>query len=272
MGLFSFLTRLFGKKTLKVGLALGSGGAKGAALIGALKALKEEGVNFDFVAGTSIGSIVGALYALDYDTDEMIRIWETYDLTNRINLLKMTFKKDSLENTLEEIFGDKTFQDTLIPFRAIATDVNTGEEVVMCTGKLSKALAASAAIPPVFKPVHRNGRKLVDGAFVNAVPCDVVKNLGADVVVSIALHDHASNDGIKKYLDIFYRGNGIKKGDRLWQLEYSDCKISPDLSKFTTADVKSFGKMYEIGYDAVKNNIASIKKTVCGKKSKRKLS
>lgn len=266
MSLFRLFKKIFFKKKPKIGLALGSGGAKGAALIGVIKAFEEEGMVFDFVSGTSIGSIVGALYSLSYKAEDMLRIFETYDLSSRVNLLKMTLSKDSLENTLDSIFQDKTFSDTYIPFRCVATEINTGEEVVMSKGTLSKALSASAAIPPVFKPVHRNGRKLIDGAFVNAVPCDVLKNLGANIVIGVTLHDQKSNEGIKKYLDIFYRGNGVKKANRLKQIDCADFVLSPPLKSFTTSDVKNFYKMYEIGYLEAKNNMEQIKSILNGKR------
>ncbi len=268
MGLLSFIKGLFIKKKPKLGLALGSGGAKGAAHLGALKAFEEENIKFDMVSGTSIGSIVGAMYALNYSVEDMVKILETYDLTDRINLLKMTLKKDSLETTLENVFGDKTFSDTLLPFRAIACDINSGEEVVMSTGTLYKALAASSAIPPVFKPVHRMGRKLVDGAFINAVPSDAVKKLGADVVVSVALHDYESNDNIKKYVDLLYRGNGIAEGSRFNGLKDSDFTLYPPLDKFSSASVTSFNEMFDIGYETAKANMEAIKKII--KKAKAK--
>ncbi len=262
MGLLTFFKRIFSKKRIRLGLALGSGGAKGAAHLGALKAFEEENIRFDLVAGTSIGSIVGAMYALNYTTDQMIKILEEYNLSDRINILKMTLSKDSLENTLEKILGDKTFSDTLIPLRAVACDVNTGDEVVMGTGSLSKALSASSAIPPVFRPVHRMGRKLVDGAYVNAVPSDVVKSLGADVVISIALHNYSSNRNIKRYADLLYRGNGIKEADRLKQLAYSDYTVFLPLDEYTSADVKNFSEMYQIGYETVKDHMDEIKAVI----------
>lgn len=258
----NFIYRIFTKKHIKIGLALGSGGAKGVALIGALKAFEEENIKFDLVAGTSIGSIVGAMYALGYNAETMKSFLIKYKLTDKKQLLLMTLKGATVEKILNEVLNDKTFDDTLIPFCAVACDIKSGEEVIINKGKLSKALSASSAIPPIFKPVHKSSRKLIDGAFVNAVPSDVVKKMGADVVISIALHNKQSNAHIKKTVDLMYHGNGIKITNRLKQLKYSNYTIFPNLDDFTIADVKNLNNMYDIGYQAVKSNIMLIKKII----------
>lgn len=270
MSIFSFFKRLFVRRKRKTGLALGSGGAKGIAHIGALKAFEEAGVSFDMVAGTSIGSIVGAMYSLGYSSYEMLKITEEYNLSSRISVLKMAIGKDSLENALDSILGEKTFADTLLPFRAIACDVNSGEEVVMGTGSLSKALAASSAVPPVFRPVHRMGRKLVDGAFVNAVPADAVKNLGADVVIALSLHDYHSNDNLKKYADVVYPKNGIKLADRLKQISEADYTIYFPLDKFNSASVNDYEEIYRIGYETTKSKMNEILNVLNGKKTRKR--
>ncbi len=266
MSIFSFFKRLFNKPKKKIGLALGSGGAKGIAHVGALKAFEEEGISFDMVAGTSIGSIAGALYALGYTSDEMLKIMEEYNFSSRISVLKMAIGKDSLENTLDSLLGGKTFSDTLLPFRAVACDVNSGEEVVMDSGSLSKALSASSAVPPVFRPVYLEGRKLVDGAFVNAVPADVVKNLGADVVIALSLHDYSSNENLKKYADVLYPNNGIKKANRLENIKYADYAVYFPLDKYGSASVTDYREIYNIGYETAKSHMAEIKKVIKDKK------
>ncbi len=249
MGLYEVVSGIFAKKHVKTGLALGSGGAKGAALVGVLKAFEEQGLKFDIVAGTSIGSIVGAMVALGYSSDDMLAVIKQYAVTDQKQLLMMTLKGTTVADLLANVLGEKTFDDTILPFAAVACDVNTGEEVVMKSGSLATALAASGAIPPVFRPVGRDNRKLVDGAFVNAVPADVVKNMGADIVVSINLTSVADNSKSKAALDTLYPANGVALCDRLHQLtEFSDFVISPDVSAFSSSDVGAAGEMYSIGY------------------------
>ncbi|MBP5372872.1 MAG: patatin-like phospholipase family protein [Clostridia bacterium] len=211
----NFINFWSAKKHVRIGLALGSGGAKGFALIGALKAFEEEGIKFDVVAGTSIGSIVGAMYACGYSWSEMFSFLREFNVLSPSNLVALTLKRATVASILDGMLGGKHFEETLLPFAAIATDINKGEEVIMKHGSLATALAASSAIPPIFKPVERNGVKLVDGAYVNSVPSDVVKEMGADVVIGVSLSDTDFNTGIKIALDNAYKGNKVPICNRL---------------------------------------------------------
>lgn len=251
-------------KSLKLGLALGSGGAKGAALIGALKALQEENLNFDVVAGTSIGSVIGALYAKGYSADDLWNLKSELRLGDPSAMLAFAFGGFSLKGSLDKILGGAYFSDLNKPFVAVATDLATGEEVDMDGGELSSALAASCAIQPIFGAVTRNGKRLVDGAFVNSVPADVVKRLGADVVVSINLSKGVdTNEHIKRALDASYPENGVKIAVRSKACyEFSDVVIEPDLTGFTSASLDGFDEMYDRGYAAAKNTINDIKRVL----------
>ena len=267
MWLIDFFKGLFAKKHIRLGLALGAGGAKGAALIGALKAFEEEGIKFDIVAGTSIGSVVGALYALGLDTEDMLSLLNEYGVTDAKKLLEYKFKGMSVQDGIGMLVGDKNFEDTELPFAAVATDLNTGEEVVMKHGALAVSLAASSAIPPIFRPVGRMNRRLVDGTFVNATPADVVKEMGADVVISINLTSVASNAVGKATLDMMYKGHGVVEADRLVKMnEYSDYIISPDLSAFKSTDVDKLDEMYSVGYAAAVQNMFAVKQLLTSKK------
>ena len=139
MRFLTFLKNLFIKKPIKIGLALGSGGAKGAAHLGALKAFEEEGITFDVVAGTSIGAVVGAMYALKYTADDMIKIIQNYTSNEKISLLKLTLSKDAGEVNLLKLIGDKEFDDLALPFKCVACDLGTGDEIVLSEGSLAKA-------------------------------------------------------------------------------------------------------------------------------------
>ena len=270
MRFLTFLKNLFIKKPVKIGLALGSGGAKGAAHLGALKAFEEEGIAFDVVAGTSIGAVVGAMYALKYTADDMIKIIQNYTSSEKISLLKFTLSKDAGEVNLLKLIGDKEFDDLALPFKCVACDLGTGDEIVLSEGSLAKAIASSSAIPPVFKPVVFNGKRLVDGAYVNAVPADVVKSMGADVVISVALHKVETNQSIVKYLDILERGHGVKVQNRLKGLTNSDYTLYPPLDEFTSSDIKHFKTMYLLGYECAKNHMDEIKATIKKAKKQRK--
>ena len=262
MKFIDFFRSLFAKKHKKIGVALGSGGAKGFALIGALKAFDEEGIKFDLVAGTSIGSIVGGLYACGYGWREMLDILREFDVLrlNPAKLLSMKLHGETVTSYLDGILGGKEFSDTVMPFCAVATNINTGERVEMKNGDLASAMAASSAICPPFRAVERRGVKLVDGAFVDAVPGDVVKDMGADFVVSLSLSHEKMNTGIKTALDLFYKGNKIEEGDRLTKgLDASDYVFALPVKEYKSTSLSHFEELFNIGYETVKNNVSELK-------------
>ena len=188
MGIFQRLKQRFlrKKQPVRLGIALGSGGAKGMAHLGALKAFEEAGITFSFVAGTSIGAVVGALLAKGYSSEDMRRIVEAVNRRefskNLRPFVDLSFAERFLENYLE---GD--FTTLRIPFAACATDGKDNRLVVLRKGKLARAVTASSAIPPLFKAVEIDGRELYDGAFTNAIPADVCRALGAEFVIGIDL-------------------------------------------------------------------------------------
>ena len=156
---------------VKIGLALGSGGARGIAHIGVIKALLEAGIPIHMIAGTSMGALVGACYAADTN----IALLE--DIALKSNLRKMAQLLDPkltllsagilhggrVENFLKSIIGDKQIEDCEIPYSAIATDIRTGKEMILNKGPLLKAVRASISIPVVFVPVKYGSAYLVDG-------------------------------------------------------------------------------------------------------------
>lgn len=267
----------------KIGLALGGGGAKGAAEIGALKVIEECGIPIDYIAGTSIGSIIGGLYAVGYrsaDLDQLFRSQEWLSLlTDRKSDLKNTPLSE--EDGVTYIFGFPVSRkkrkngdppligalngdqitlmldsmthrpghiqfDTLpIPFRCVAVDINGPEEVVLSEGELAKAMRASMAIPGAFKPVMWGDKTLVDGGMINNLPVDVVRAMGADIVIAIDLSNeqHKSRDfslkelfGIGGLLDwAVSRPDWTKHNENRAD---ADVLITPRLDEF---DVMSFG-------------------------------
>lgn len=248
---------------LKLGLALGSGGAHGLAHVGALKAFEEEGLSFDLVSGCSIGSIVGALYAKGYSSDDMLSLLNESDTFSSEVRLALALSRMSLTDVIDRFLGGAHFSDLKKPFKAVATDLMKGVEVVFSQGSLAVALSASSAIPP-FKPVVHGGKALVDGAFLNYVPADIVKDMGADFVLSINLgKGKDTNQGIKRILDELYPNNKIPLTVRSKKCyEYSDFILEPDLSKYSSASLKGLYERYKIGYTATKSQIKSIKEKI----------
>lgn len=189
-------TRQIGRK--KIGLALGGGGAKGLAHIGIIRQLEVWGVPIDYIAGTSMGALVGAWYALKKDTDLMAAAFSQVKSRDIYPTKKIVGKKNgalfrdaAAASLLEKGFGEKTFADCQIPFSAIATDVANGERVVIDAGPLVHAVRASIALPLIFAPVPgTRGQLLMDGGFSDPVPADVVRAMGADVVIAVDVSSH----------------------------------------------------------------------------------
>lgn len=191
---------------VKVGLALGTGAALGHSLIGVLKVLKRERIPLDIVAGTSIGSIVSGLTALGLEPEEIeelaLRVDKAWVYENLFWDLTVPrsgfFAGSTLLRFLRSYFGAKEFSDLEIPFACVATDIETGEEIVLREGRVAEAVRASCGMPLIFSPMRLNGRYLVDGGLVNPVPTRVVAGMGADVVVAVNLTMPASERAIRK--------------------------------------------------------------------------
>lgn len=172
----------------RVGLALGGGVARGIAHIGVLSVLEDAGVPIDFIAGTSMGAIIGSSYAAG------LSIADLRDLAARTgwnHVTKLRVTRDGLicfmrmESWVEEIVGQFDIRDLGIPFAAVASDLISGERVVLWRGDLGRALRASSSVPGFAPPVEWDGRMLVDGGVTDNVPGDVVRMLGADYVIGV---------------------------------------------------------------------------------------
>lgn len=176
-----------------IGLALGSG-VRGLAHIGVLRVLEKEGIGIDFLAGTSMGAVIGAGYAAGLGTEyleqEALRM---ADRRRLVGLLDRSLPRTPLgllegqkvEQYFAERLGHRNFGDLCIPLAVVAADLETGQEVIIESGAVAKALRASGSLPGVFVPASFNGRLLVDGAVLNPVPADVVRRMGAEIVISM---------------------------------------------------------------------------------------
>jgi NTE family protein len=178
-------------KRKRVGLALGSGGARGWAHLGVLQALNERGIEIEFVAGTSMGAVVGAFCAARR-LDTLRELAENLDWRKlRSFFWEVSLSRSGLTDGNKLLAETKKllevgqFRELHLPFRAVATDLNTGAEVVLSAGSLLPALRASISIPGLFSPVWSGRRLLVDGGLVNPVPVNVVRDMGAQIVIAV---------------------------------------------------------------------------------------
>ncbi|HYG91034.1 MAG TPA: patatin-like phospholipase RssA [Azospirillum sp.] len=182
---------------LKIGLALGSGGARGWAHIGVLRALGELGIEPDIVCGTSIGAAVGAAY-LTNQLNELQSWAQSMGLLGMLGIIDVTFRRGGLvaaERVFERFRNDHTdirIEDLPKPYAAVATDLSTGREIWLREGPILDAVCASAAMPGIFPAVRTGQHWLVDGALVNPVPVSLCRALGADVVIAVNLNNELS--------------------------------------------------------------------------------
>lgn len=285
-----------GKTRPKVGLVLGGGGAKGAAAIGILKELEREKIPVDYIAGTSIGAIIGGLYAQGYRADDLEKLFRSQNwlalLADRDTTLvgkvykeedgviyvfgfPVRKKADADNNTgFWMLHGDHVynFLDSLvsrspvqrgivkraIPFSCVAFDIRRQQEIVLDTGSLARNMRASMAIPGAFKPVQIDTLMLVDGGMGNNLPVDVVRKMGADIVIAIDLQQRKRDDyrspfgflkGLGGILDWLAERPDIKKYNV--NRTKADLYINPDLGSYGVTDfnAKAIKAILKIGED-----------------------
>lgn len=250
-------------KRSKVGLAFGGGGARGMAHIGVLKVLEEEGIPIDCVAGTSVGSLIGTLVALGYDWKQMrdlARETKWHDLVG-LNLPdKGLIRADKLERFFDTLADGRTFADLEMPFAVVATDIATGQPVVLSEGPVARAVRASCSVPVVFEPAEIDDRMLVDGGLVDEVPGDVARDLSADVVIAVDLNeDRTRNTRPDNLFDVLFVSlNILIAGTSQKGKTSADVTIAPDLFEFGYADLSRLDDAIERGEAAAREKLAEI--------------
>ena len=180
-------------KAPEIGLALSGGTARGLAHIGVLKALEEESIPIDMIAGTSAGAVIGACYAKERKATVLEEIalgidWRKLARLVDLNLIllwKGFVQGQKVTSFLSSIIGDTKFENLEIPFAVVAADVQTMEEIVIKTGPVIEAVRASISMPVIFTPVKWEDRFLIDGGVVNPMPVDIVRNMGAEIIIAV---------------------------------------------------------------------------------------
>lgn len=281
----------------KIGLVLSGGGAKGLAHIGILYAMEEAGLTPDYITGTSMGSIVGALYAIGYSASEIEGIvantdWEML-LSNDFPLNQVTFEEkyyygryiaelpvDGIKVGLPKgvIEGQKLseklsrltrpahdiedFRNLPIPFSCVAADIATGEPVVLSSGSLPEALRASMAIPTVFTPVEINGRLLVDGGLVRNFPVEEAKALGADIVIGVFVSsDLSTKEELDDLLSLLTQSAFVTSAlDSRKQRKMVDIYIEPNMKDFKPGSFNQWNDIVEVGKECGAEYLDTFKK------------
>lgn len=261
------------KKKHKVGLCLSGGGARGFAHLGAFKAFEENGIHFDMVAGTSVGSLFGALYCTGMSYEDMLK--STHNVKDRdFRQSKLKFlpsSMDALTNTIRRIMPVDRIEDLKIPLYVVAVDLRSGKEKHFSSGELSPILTGSCAIPGIFMPVKYKNMVLVDGGVCNNVPADVLRLAGCDFVITIDCNcTRGSGTTSNNIFTQFATSIGImmaqnsKNGQNL-----SDIVICPDMKRFKSLKIISKYDMIENGYRATIELMSEIKQLFMGELNKR---
>lgn len=281
----------------KIGLVLSGGGAKGFAHIGVLKVLYREKIPVDYISGTSMGSIVGAMYAMGYTPDEMEKIvlntdWFDYfdDSASRkelsleerkykdnyilniplknwsIQMPQGLIKGQKIETLLSEIFFDaiqiRDFSQFPIPFLCVTTDIETGEAVSIKNGSIVEALRASMSIPSAFTPMEKNSRLLVDGMMSRNFPVRDVINEGADFIIGSNVGGKLKKrESLNSFFDIMDQSLNFKLCESTEiEKNLTNILIEPELDKYSTLDYDKGKEIIDLGEKAAEKYIFELKK------------
>ena len=249
------------KLNFKLGLALSGGGTRGLAHIGVLKAFQEERIGFDCVAGTSFGSLVGALYCACVGIDEIVEAAKRITRKDIVNRFWVGSDAGNIGRAVNPFLEGKTFNDLAVPFAAVAVDITDGQEVVLTEGNVAQAISASCAVPALFKPVEIDGMMLVDGGLLNNMPADVCRTMGAEIVIGVDLnHNRGQGTTSKKIGNILLATWNIALKSNMYKGQMnSDLVIEPELAEFNRTSMKDLDAMVEEGYRAAKEKMQEIK-------------
>lgn len=293
------------EEDLKVGLVLSGGGAKGLAHIGALKVLEEAGIRIDYIGGSSMGAIIGGLYASGYSANELDSIFQetNFNILIQDNLprnAKTFYEKDDSEkyalslpfddfkiglpsglskgqniyNLMSRLTmhvgGIDDFNQLPIPFFCIAADVETGEEVILDSGSLARAVSASGAIPSIFSPVTIGDRLLTDGGVANNYPVEELRHRGAEVIIGVDVQDSlVDRADLKGVFEILAQISNFRTiSDMKEKIPKTDIYIKPDISGFSILSFDRGKQIIDSGMVATERRIEDLKDIAARQKEK----
>ncbi|RAR71276.1 patatin-like phospholipase family protein [Flavobacterium aciduliphilum] len=305
IGLLFFLCFLFfflpsqaqdSGKHPKVGLVLTGGGAKGFAHIGVLKTLEREGVKIDYIGGTSMGAVVGGLYAIGYNATQIDSIFSTtnfdellqdfiprnsksfyekrndelyavalpftnFSLGVPIALSKGMYNYNMLAKLTHKVRHIRDFNLFPIPFVCVATDIETGQQVVLKNGYLPQALLASSAFPTLFSPVEIDGKILVDGGVINNYPIEEVKKMGADIIIGVDVQDGLKDrNSLKEATKILLQISNLQMVEGMKEkIKETDVYIKPDISDYSVISFNQRDEITQKGEEATAEVIDKIR-------------
>src|SRR5262245_52427540 len=290
------------RQRAKIGLALSGGGARGFAHIGVLQWFEEHRIPVDYIAGTSMGGLVGGMYAAGMSPEEMRKMvgkldWDailrgspsfqqlsyrrkedrlyipgpiTLGLRRGVNLpaginagMEIGLVFDQLTLPYDNV---GSFDNLPIPFRCVATDLVAAEPVILKEGSLSRALRATMSLPGVFMPVEVDNRILADGGVLNNVPTDVVKQMGADVVIAVDIGTPLGDkEALNSMFGVLNQTSGVATIENIRRnIKLADLLISPDLQKYTLLDFTASAAIADLGYKGAEQKALQLEKFSLG--------
>jgi NTE family protein len=252
-------------RTPAIGVALGGGFARGMAHIGVLKVLEQEGIPIRFVAGTSVGALIGAAYCSGLSIEELEKVASSVRFTTfaRWTVSRYGFaSNDRMVQFLNHTLKVKTFEELRIPLGITATDFNSGEGVVFHSGSIIEPVRASCAYPGMFLPVEIRGRWLVDGMLSHPVPTSPLHEMGADRVIAVHLRGQWSKNGAPRHLfDVIGQSFAIAQDQmsHLWR-GAADVIVEPDVAGFSYDDFKRAGELVTAGEVAMRKALPEVRR------------
>lgn len=292
------------EKAPKVGLVLSGGGAKGMAHIGALKVIEEAGITIDYIGGTSMGAIVGALYASGYSANELDSLFreadfdeliqdnlprgaktfyekedsERYALTLPFDDFKISFPSalsggqriyNELVQLLYHVKDVNDFNNLPIPFFCVATNIESGAEVILDKGYLPQAVMASGTFPSLFEPVELEGQLLIDGGVTNNYPVMEVKKLGADIIIGVDVqHGLRSRENLQSATEILLQLNSFRTVEKMKEKAVeTDIYIKPDIDNFSVMDFDLAETIIENGKLAALEHLEALEELAAKQKN-----
>lgn len=252
----------------KIGLALGGGFARGLAHVGVLKALEEEEIPIDFIAGTSVGALIAAVYASGTSLAEMERqgTLTRFKDFGRWKLSRMGMaSNERLEEMMHRFTTVKYFKDLKIPLSIVATDIIKGESVYFTDGEIGPALRASCAYPGLFLPVEYKGKVLVDGFLTEQVPGEAVRELGAEMVIAVHLEPGLLDDRPRNTIEVISRSFSIIQSvsNQPWR-RMVDVLIEPDVHHILWDEFVKTPQLVAAGQDATHAAMPKIRAVMAG--------
>lgn len=247
----------------KVGIALGSGGLRGLAHVGVLRVLEAEGIPIDYIAGCSIGSLIGGLYSAGLSLDNIEKLAKHLKRRHWLDFIipKMgLFSGERILNMLQILTQKKSFEQLQIPLAVVATELREGKEIVFTAGEVAPAIRASVSVPGIFVPYEIDGMMLVDGAVLNPTPVDVVRGMGADVVLAVDLAHAGTISSVTNMFDVIIQSIDIMERELMKSREtVCDVIIRPDVAHISPSSFDSTEECIALGEAAVRDVLPEIR-------------